>query len=252
MADKLDILLKLDIDQSSLKSVQKKIKSATEEASKVSPKVKKGIEETTESVGALGNSFVSSFSKFSLWLGVSTVFFQIAKSIQFGVETIRELDSAIVELRRVTDATNSEIEEFTQLSFEMAKQLGSTADETIRATSQFSRMGFEINQASGLAESAIILRNVGDGIGSIEEAAKAIIGVLKGFRFEASESERIISSLNSVSNQFALDTGDLANGIKRTSGVLAQTNTTFDETLGLLTGGIEVLQNTEKVSSGLI
>lgn len=252
MADKLDILLRLDLDDKSLAEVKGKIQSITKETAKVSPKVKSGIQETTKSVETLGNTFVSSFKKFTLWLGVSTVFFQIARSIQFGIETIKELDSAIVELRRVTSSTEQEIEYFTASAFEMAKEIGATADEVIRATSSFSRMGFELSEASQLAESALILKNIGDGVDTIEESTAALIATLKGFRFEAEQSTKIIDSLNEVSNNFALDTGDLAEGIRRVSGTLNMTNTSFDETLGLLTGGIEVLQNTEKVSSGLI
>ena len=53
-------------------------------------------------------------------------------------------------------------------------------------------------------------------------------------------------------NNFAVDTGNLAMGVQRVSAVLNQAGVNFDETLGLLTGSFEVLQNMEKSSTGLI
>lgn len=190
--------------------------------------------------------------KFGLWAGISTIIYGTVNALRDGVQTVIELDTAMVELRKVTDETAQTYARFEQQAFNVAKRLSAVTTDVINATSGFARMGYTMEQSLDLAETAIILKNVGDGIGSIDEATNAIIATMKGFNFEADQANKIIDSVNEVSNKFAVNTAALTEGIRRTSAVLNQTNTTFDETLGLLTGGIEVIQNTEKVSSGLI
>lgn len=194
----------------------------------------------------------SAFRSFSLYSSVTVFWYSVVRAIKSGIDQVTQLDTAMVELQRVTDETTQEMDKFKTSSFETAKNLSTTATEVIKATSAFARMGFELSKASELAESSIILKNIGDGINTIEESTDALIATLKGFQMDASQSGKIIDSLNEVSNKFALNTSDIAEGVRRVSGTLSQANTDLDHTTGLLTGGIEVLQNTEKVSSGLI
>lgn len=214
--------------------------------------IQSGAKIASQETKSFGKSLLDAGKNFGIWIGLSTVIFQTISAIKNGVVVVKDLDSAMVELRKVTEETNQVYEEFLDNSFELAKATGKTATEAINAASAFARMGFDIEESARLAEQALILTNIGDGIESIDESTKALIATMKGFRDQGLEAKKVVDSLNEVSNNYALTTADLAEGIRRTSGTLSGTNTTFDETLGLLTGGIEVLQNVEKVSSGLV
>jgi len=158
----------------------------------------------------------------------------------------------MLELAKVTDLTNSEMKEFQETAYDLADATGRTVDQSILAVSEFRKMGFSLSEATDLAKDALIFQNIADGIDSSSESASVIISTLKGFNLEASESTKIIDSLNEISNKYSVSTSQLAEGVKRSAGVLAQNNTNLDETIGLLEGGISVLRNAEKVSSGLI
>jgi TP901 family phage tail tape measure protein len=67
---------------------------------------------------------------------------------------------------------------------------------------------------------------------------------------EASDSIHIVDALNAVSNNFALDTDNLAEILQRVSGSLEQTGTTMEEVIGLAVGGFTTLRNAEMVASG--
>ena len=68
---------------------------------------------------------------------------------------------------------------------------------------------------------------------------------------EASETSHIVDALNEVSNTFAVDTNNLTEILKRASGTIAQTGTSYEELLGLSTAGFESLRNAEMVASGI-
>ena len=68
---------------------------------------------------------------------------------------------------------------------------------------------------------------------------------------EASETAHVIDALNEVSNTYAVDTNNLTEIMKRVSGTIAQTGTSYEQLLGLATGGFESLRNAEMVASGI-
>jgi len=212
-------------------------------------KVAKG---TGKSSLGMGEMFKTAFKSFSVWIGVTSIFFGAVQQIKDGIGAVKELDDAMLELRKVSDLSSSGLEAFNIQAQETGTVVGQTTSEVIRATAQFAKMGYTVVQALDLAQSALILTNVADGIDTATESADALIATLKGFRMEASQSTHIVDALNEVSNNFAVSTDALADGIRRVSSVYKDSNDTFEQTLGLLTAGIEVIQNTEKVSSGLI
>lgn len=172
-----------------------------------------------------------------------------------GIITVKDLDTAMVELKKVTDETEETYNKFTETAFKLGKELSRTGIEVVQATSDFARMGYDIKQAAELAYEALLMTNVGDGIDNIDEATSSIIATLKGFRIEGEETataaRHINDAFNEVANNFAVDTGSLAEGIKRTSAVLNQAGNSFEESIGMLTGAYEVIQNMPKASSGI-
>lgn len=60
-----------------------------------------------------------------------------------GLDKIREIDVAMTELRKVSDATSAEISSYFGDAVESAKELGSSVRDMISATADWSRMGIE-------------------------------------------------------------------------------------------------------------
>ena len=163
---------------------------------------------------------------------------------------MRELDTALTELSRVSNLSGNELTRFADRAFEAGKAIGRTGKEVVEATSEFRRAGFEMEQAFDLAQNALILTNIGDGINDVREASSSLIAILKGFKKEASDTTHIVDALNEVSNTYALNVSNLTEIMKRTSGTIAQTGTSFEELIGLATAGFESLRNAEMVASG--
>jgi TP901 family phage tail tape measure protein len=115
-----------------------------------------------------------------------------------GVQYVREIDLALTELKKVTDETEETYDKFLETAAKTGAKLGSTISAVTEATATFAKLGYTIEQATEMAESAIVYKNVGDNIASTEDAADSIISTMKGFKLEATEAMRIVDRFNEV------------------------------------------------------
>jgi len=213
---------------------------------------KVAIKNVTGSIGELAKTVTLAAKKVFIWMGATTLIYGTINVFKKMVEAVKELDVSLVELQKVTDLSGASLKNFTLDAFRAGEEVGRTGKEIIDATTQFARAGYEIEQALDLAKTAAIMMNVAEGIDTAEEAASSLIATLRGYKFEAEEATRVLDLMNEVSNTSAINFDVLADGLRRTSGVLSQTGTSVEELTALLVSGFEPLRNIEKVSSGLI
>ena len=254
----------LGIRISGLTDEQNKLAKATERYAnieKITDPVQKGreIRSLTADINAASrgtNTFAATLQYMTerfIQIGMYVAIFRkLTSAIGDMIETVSSLDKSLVELRKVTDMTDSQLESFTKTAFEVGDTVARTGQEVIDAAAIFKRSGYEINEALDLSKAAMTMLNVGDNIGSVSEAATTLISVLKGYSLGAESAMSVTSLLNEVSNNSAINFADLAEGLTRTSAVFNQAGVSISNLSGLLTGANEILQNVEKTSSGLI
>lgn len=213
--------------------------------------LKTNTDNASKSTVSLGDSLLDSAKKMTYWLVVGNIIMTAKHAIDDAIKYVIEMDSALLELSKVTDLSESELREFGEEAQEVGKKLNATGAEITQLTADFARMGFAVSESVQLAEQAFLLSKVGDGIKSVDEASSSLISILKGFNLEASETEHVIDGINNVANNFATSAGDITEGMSRISAIMHQTNTTFDEAVGLFTSAFEVLQDSAKSASGI-
>lgn len=237
--------------------IKKSIEEATtdDDLSKADNALKK-MELDIAKDGMQGKAFTDQikgmFSKFTSWFSVSRVVMMAVGALKNMYQTVVQLDSSLVELQKVTDLSGKSLDKFTSKAFDVGKQIGRTAQDVIDATTIFKRAGYELNNSLKLAESALIMTNVGDGIDNVTKASSSLIAVLKGFNLKDTQAMSVVDAINEVSNTAAIDFVNITNGLERVSGTLSQTGASLAQTIGLLTGGFGSLRDIESVSSGLL
>ena len=206
--------------------------------------------------GKLGLSFfdgiVQQAKKFTQWISVTSV---VMRGIQIGkdmIQDVRELDDSLLELTKVSDLSAIGLEKVTEQAYELGEKVARTGKEVIDATTEFKRAGFDMQQSMDMAESAMVMTNVAENITDTADAAGTLISVLKGFNMDASETMTIVDKINQVSNTSPIGFDNIAEGLERTAGTMAQSGNTIDQTIGLITAGYAQLRNVEKVSTGLV
>ena len=206
-----------------------------------------------QAAGLAGESafgkFLNSFKTMSSYITANMVFNFVKRQILDMVNEVTAIDTAMTELRKVTEATNAEFETFAKSAGQTGRELGASISDVINATSTFSRAGFNLPDAEELGKVATLYKNVGDGI-TIDSASESIISVMKAFNIEAENSIGIIDRINEVSNRAAIDSGGLGLALQRVASAMDAANNSLDETIALTTVSNEIVQNPEMVAQG--
>lgn len=174
--------------------LRQKIKEANSEFLKYTSTIKNnGDAHKTwgEQVGGLA-------SKFSSWLTVSQLIMYAVNSIRKMVSASIELDTAMTELKKVTDETDTTYSHFLENAETRAKTIGSSLTDIVNATADFARLGYDIDEASELADVATIYNNVGDDVESISDASDSIIATMQAFGISADDAMSIVDKFNEV------------------------------------------------------
>lgn len=176
---------------------------------------------------------------------------RVFAELRRGLTYIKEIDIALTELRKVTDETEETYEKFLDTAGKTAYRLGSTLTEVTNATAEFAKLGYSMEMSAEMAEAALVYANVGDGIGSAQEAADSIISTLKGFKLEAEDSMLIVDKFNQVGNDFAITSKGIGDALMKSASALSVAGNTIDESVALITAANEVVQDPDSVGTAL-
>ena len=213
------------------------------------------IQAAARSAGALGQTFFQKlqqgWQRFAGWTLVTRSFMLVVNGIKQMINSVKDLDLAMTELRKVTDLTATGYENFYQKAADAATSIGATVSDTINATADFARLGYDVNESLQLAEASIIYKNVGDGITDIAQSTESLISTLKAFRLEASDAMMVVDELNEVGNNFAISSTGIGDALQRSASALFGAGNTLEESIGLITAANAIVQNPESVGENM-
>lgn len=188
----------------------------------------------------MNSKFVAQFLSWQDWI----------RYIQQGINTVRELDEAMTEVRKVSEATESQYASFQRTIASTAKEIASTNKELLNSSADFLRLGYNLEQAEDLAKNATLFVNVGDGVDTTA-ATEDMITAMKAFDIKAEESIKIVDDYNQIGNKFALSATDIGEAMKRSASALETGNNSFEQSIALITAMNEIVQNSENTGNTL-
>ena len=207
-----------------------------------------------ESEGLSGHSRLDTLSgmakKFTSWYGVAQFSMGAVDALRQMYQAVVDVDSAMVKLRKVSDATSQEIDAYFSTAADNAKELGVSVSDMINSTADFSRLGYGLEESEELARVATLYKNVGENM-DIDTASSNIISTMQAFGIEADNAIGIVDSLNEVANRYGVDTSGLGESLKRSASSLEAANNTLDESIAMITAADEIIQNPESTGSAL-
>ena len=201
--------------------------------------------------GKTGKSFfdmlTNAYQRFGGWSMVTNSLQKVMQGLRQIVVNVTELDTAMTELKKVTDETEATYVQFFDDAITRSEQMGATLVDTISATSDFARLGYDIVDSAALADAAVVYKNVGDGIEDIAMASESLISTMAAFKLEASDAMHIVDSFNEVDNKFAISSAGIGEALIRSASGLAAAGNTMEEAIALITAMNTTVQNPEKV-----
>lgn len=195
--------------------------------------------------------FTGQIKKFTQWFSVSQMVMGIVTQIRRMYEAVKDVDTAMTELKKVTDETDSSYQAFLDDAIVRARDLGSRVSDLVNATADFSRVGYDIETASAYADAATVYKNVGDGIEDINEASESIISTTKAFGDELQEPMEIVDKFNEVGNRTAISSQGIGEALKRSASALAAAGNDLNKSIGLIVAANSVVQDPDVVGTGL-
>lgn len=197
--------------------------------------VRIAAEKTGKTGKTFGSQFKGALKSILNYVSVSTIIYQAINALKQMYKNVYDINTAMTELKKVTDETDSTYEKFLDNAGKKAQKLGTTISELVDATASFARLGYSLSDAESLAEVANIYSVVGDDIDDINAASQSIISTMTAFKIEASDAISIVDKFNAVGNNFAISSGDIGEALQRSASSLASANNTLSQSIALIT-----------------
>lgn len=211
------------------------------------------IQQQAIATGKIGRSFGSTFSgafkSILQYVNVSTIIYQSISGLKQMFQNVVDIDSAMTELKKVTNESSESYSKFLSTAGSSAKEIGTTVTSIIESTANFARLGYSFSDSQELAKTANIYAVVGDEIDSVDTATKSIISTMAAYKDEITDSMQIADKFNEVSNHFAISSGGIGDSLQRSASSLAAANNSLDQSIALITAANTVVQDPETVGT---
>lgn len=181
-----DLFAKSDKTTAGLSKVEK-------QTAKLNP-VMKDLGVTTEKSA---QSMSSVFGKILIWSALTTALFFPISMLREGLVVLKELDSAMVEIAKVTDLSAGALDRLKKSSFDAASAYGRTAQDFLSSVAVFSRAGYD-TMASGLAEISLLAQNVGEL--TSDQADAFLLATDAAYKYKGSQEElgKVLDGVNQI------------------------------------------------------
>lgn len=213
---------------------QKQVADASAKAAAATKQVGTAANQASKSTKALGDSVGNVAIKMAKWQIMGELVSKPIAAFKEAVQTMKEVDSELVNIQKVTGSTDAEMAKLTDRAYQMASAYGRTATEVLAASTEFARAGYG-DQIESLSEMSILLQNVGDI--SSETANKFLLSVDAAWKLGGSEKElmAVMDGLNEITNRNATDMDKLATGMTVAATYFAESGESI-QTFGALMG----------------
>ena len=195
------------------------------------------------------DNFKANAVKMGTWMILGGVISGVMRGVTGLYDAVVELDTAMVELKKVTNETDEAYDNFLTSAANKAIEIGTTYADFVSSTADFARLGYELEDAQGLAEVANIYAVVGDEVEGVDAATSSIISTMKAFNIEAEDAMIIVDKFNEVGNNFAISSGGIGEAMARSASAMAAANNTIDESIALIVAANNVIQDPDVVGN---
>ena len=207
--------------------------------------------------GKLGLSFFDTIkqgmSKFSYWTSSTFLVMKTITSIKSAVSSVKELDTSLVDLKKTTSMTDSQLEEFYYTANDVAKQMGVTTKEIIDQASAWSRLGYSSQEAATkMAKYSSMFASISPGM-DVDTATDGLVSIMKAFDIGNDNPDDVLdgimSKINIIGNTAATSNAEIVNMLSKSSSAMQEANNTLEETIALETAAVEITRDDDSVGT---
>ena len=205
--------------------------------------------------GLTGKSRLSEFKRAMGQIAEFAGVYGLIQNVAFEVprqmaQAVMDINAAQIELAKVSEASPGQLSQYWQEAAVSAEHYGATISDVINSTADWSRLGYNLEEAKKLSDATTLMQRIGDNM-TQQSSSEGLVSTLQGFQLEADEVTKVVDEINEVANTQPIDTAGLFAGLERSASSMSSANNSLEETIALITAGNAVLQDPERVGNGL-
>lgn len=127
-----------------------------------------------------GDRLKNQLREYASYVGIAGVFMAGSQAIRMMAQNVLEVDTAMTGLYRVTDMTAAQYDKLYSDMIASSKEYGTTLTDTINATSDWVRAGYDADTALQLADITAMYQHISDL--DYDEAAENLLTAYNGFK----------------------------------------------------------------------
>ena len=171
-----------------------------------------------------------------------------------GFNVVRELNTALTEMRKVSDESIQTLKDYQKESFNTADAIATTGLQMQNSIADWQRLGYSIKEANELAKNSNIYKNVGDM--DISTATEHMVSSVQAWKSEFNDdavktSEEVMNRYNKIGNEFAISSADIGEAMETSAAALKAGGNDLNEALGIITAGNIIQQDASTTSSAM-
>ncbi len=215
-----------------------------------------GVTIAARQAGKVGKSWLQSLKEstkyFAYFASPTFITMKAISEIKQGVNAVKELDTALVDLKKTTTMTSSQLEQFDYDSNNTAKQMGVATSEIIDQASAWSRLGYSSAEAATqMAKYSSHFKSISPGM-NIDEATTSLVSIMKAYDIDVNNVlDGIMSKINDIGNKFGTSNTEIAEGLKKSSAAMAAVGSSLEDNIALFTAGQEIVQDASQVGNAI-
>lgn len=214
------------------------------------------IQAQAKAAGLVTNQFAQSVKNVGLQLlGLTSGVAALRKLIQVirdGINTVIELDTVLIDLKKTTTMSGSDLATFYKDANKAAKELGVTTKDIIQSAADWSRLSFSDKTSSEtMAKLAAQFSAISPGV-DIDSATTGLVSVIKAYDIDFNKVlDDVMSKINIIGNTAATSNKEIITGLQRSASAMSAMNSTLEENIALFTAAQEIVQNDSQVGNAI-
>lgn len=193
-------------------------------------------------IGRLGDSMFTSlkkgFSVLSYWTSSTFVMMQAITKVRQALNELKEVNTIMTEISKVSDLTKNELVELGDAAFETASKYGRTLSDYLTGVQEMSRAGFSGKNAEAMAELSVLAQAAGDIDADLANDYLIASDAAYLYSGNIEKLNTLLDGQNAVTNLNAVSLEELAKATKVAASQLANANIEENELTALLGTGI--------------
>lgn len=202
-------------------------------------------------VERFGAQIARSIERYGAFTVATTGFVALIAKITSGISETIKFQRELVRIAQVSGQTLNNLKGLSDEVTRLSKAYGVSSNVILESAVTLSQAGLSAKNVKVALES-LAQTGIASTFGNIKDTTEASIAAMQQFGYETKDLGRLLSSINKVSAQFAIESDDITTGLRRAGSAFQAAGGDVNQFLGVLTAVRQTTrESAETISTGL-